>query len=267
MSLFLQGKRALITGSSHGIGLGVAKQYLHHGARVVLHSHLPVEASDSVVSLLKQYPDSARYLQADFADHDAPVMLVNAAWAIWDGLDVLVNNVGTFREPSLLDITKANFDAIFGLNVWSALAATQAFVRCGKSRGHGGRVLFSSSLNGSRSEPGHTLYDASKGALDALVRQLAIELAPLGYTTAAVAPGLVETPLTDFGLRSSPQERQQILEQIPLRRIATVEDIAEWFVFLASDGARYATGITIPVDGGLAAQQMSQRPVTAAELH
>ena len=111
----------------------------------------------------------------------------------------------------------------------------------------------------------HTLYDASKGAVNALTRQLAVELAPLGFTTAAVAPGLVETPLTDFGLRSDPAARQAVIEQIPIRRIATVEDVAGWYVFLASDAARYATGIVIPVDGGLDAQQMAVRPITEGE--
>ena len=149
------------------------------------------------------------------------------------------------------------------MNVWSTLSTTREVVKRGAGRG--GRILFTSSLNGTRSEPAHTLYDASKGAIDALTRQLAVELAPLGFTTAAVAPGLVETPLTDFGLKSSPAERAQILGQIPLRRIATVADIAGWFVFLASDAARYATGIVIPVDGGLNAQQMALRPIGEAE--
>jgi len=125
--------------------------------------------------------------------------------------------------------------------------------------------LFSTSLNGSRSEPAHTLYDASKGAIDALTRQLAVELAPLGFTTAAVAPGLVETPLTDFGLKSDPAARAEVERQIPVGRIATVEDVAGWYVFLASDAARYATGVVIPVDGGLNAQQMPSRPITEAE--
>ena len=118
---------------------------------------------------------------------------------------------------------------------------------------------------GTRSEPGHTLYDASKGAIDALTRQLAVELAPRGFTTAAVAPGLVETGLTDYGLRSDPAARAAVEGQIPLGRIAVPADIAGWFVFLASDAARYATGVVIPVDGGLNAQQMPVRPVTAAE--
>jgi len=128
-----------------------------------------------------------------------------------------------------------------------------------------GEAVVGEQNHATRSEPGHTLYDASKGAVNALTRQLAVELAPLGFTTAAVAPGLVETPLTDFGLRSSPAEREQVIGQIPLRKIATVEEVAGWYAFLASDAACYATGIVIPVDGGLDAQQMSLRPVTEAE--
>src|SRR5262249_51095677 len=93
----------------------------------------------------------------------------------------------------------------------------------------------------------------------------AIELAPLGFTTAAVAPGFVETPLTDFGLRSDPAVRQVVTEQIPLRRIGTVEDVAGWYVFLASDAARYATGIVVSVDGGLDAQEMGVRPVIGGD--
>jgi NAD(P)-dependent dehydrogenase (short-subunit alcohol dehydrogenase family) len=101
--------------------------------------------------------------------------------------------------------------------------------------------------------------------VNALTRQLAVELAPLGFTTAAVAPGLVETPLTDFGLRSDPAGRLAVEGQIPLGRIATVDDVAGWYVFLASDAAAYATGTIVTVDGGLDAQQMALRPVTEAE--
>ena len=187
------------------------------------------------------------------------------AWGALGGIDVLVNNVGTFREPPFLQLDRDHFAHVFRLNVWTAIDTTQAVVRRAVAARRGGRILFTTSLNGTRSEPGHTLYDASKGAVNALCRQLAVELAPLGFTTAAVAPGLVETPLTDFGLKSNPAERKQVVNQIPLRKIAGVEDVAGWFAFLASDAASYATGIVIPVDGGLDAQQMSLRPVTEAE--
>jgi NAD(P)-dependent dehydrogenase (short-subunit alcohol dehydrogenase family) len=260
----LRGKTALVTGSSQGIGLAVAKAFAEAGARVALTSERPPASCPEVRDLLAAHP-GATYVEADLTQDGAAEEMVRLAWNALGGIDVLVNNVGVYREPAFLDLSKRDFDHVFTLNVWSAVAVTQAVVRRAVAAGRGGRVLFSTSLNGSRSEPGHTLYDASKGAVNALTRQLAVELAPLGFTTAAVAPGLVETPLTDFGLRSDPAARKAVIEQIPIRRIATVEDVAGWYVFLASDAARYATGIVVSVDGGLDAQQMSLRPITANE--
>lgn len=261
----LRGKTALVTGSSQGIGLAVAAAMAAAGARVALTSERSVDALGDDARAVLGRPGASYVGPFDLTGDGEAESLVACAWDELGGIDVLVNNVGTFREPPFLDLTRTHFDALFALNVWSAVAVTQAVVRRAAAAGRGGRVLFSTSLNGSRSEPGHTLYDASKGAVNALTRQLAIELAPLGWTTAAVAPGLVETPLTDFGLRSDPAARQAVIEQIPIRRIATVEEVAGWYVFLATDAARYATGIVIPVDGGLDAQQMAVRPITEGE--
>lgn len=253
----LPGTTALVTGSSQGIGHAVANAFVDAGAKVVLTSELSVESV--------QIPAGTHYIQADLTHEGEPERLVAAAWDWLGSIDILVNNVGTFREPAFLDLTRRDFDFIFGLNVWAAISVTREVVRRATAIKRGGRILFTSSLNGSRSEPAHTLYDASKGAVNALTRQLAVELAPLGFTTAAVAPGLIETPLTDFGLRSDPAGRRAVEEQIPLRRIGTVEDVATWYVFLASDAARYATGTIVTVDGGLDAQQMAVRPITDAE--
>lgn len=260
----LRGKSALVTGSSQGIGLGVAQAFAANGAAVVVTSERPLDKLREVQRLLSDYP-STRYVQADLLTDGEPERLVAEAWEAMGGVDVLVNNVGTYKEPPLGQITREHFDFIFRLNVWVSVAMTREVVRRATAAKRGGRILFSSSLNGTRSEPLHTLYDASKGAVNALTRQLAVELAPLGFTTAAVAPGLVETPLTDFGLKSNPVGRQAVLDQIPLRRIATVEDVAHWYVFLASDRASYATGAVFAVDGGLDAQQMAFRPVSEGE--
>jgi NAD(P)-dependent dehydrogenase (short-subunit alcohol dehydrogenase family) len=248
------GKRVLVTGASSGIGLAVAQALAAHGARVVRVAQTPAE----------DVPGT-RYVQSDLSADGEPARAVAAAWDMLGGLDVLVNNVGTYREPSFLDLTRRTFDAVFGLNVWAAVACSQEFVRRLAAAGRGGRILFSTSLNATRSEPAHTLYDASKGAVNALVRQFAVELAPRGITTVGIAPGLVETPLTDFGLRSDSAARKAVTDQIPLRRIATVDDLAMWYVFLASDASAYATGTVVNVDGGLDAQQMSTRPIAAGE--
>jgi glucose 1-dehydrogenase len=253
----LPGKTALVTGSSQGIGLAVAEAFIAAGAKVVVTSERPEKSV--------QVPPGTHYIQADLTRDGDAERLVASAWDRLGSIDIVVNNVGTYREPAFLDLKRSDFDFIFGLNVWAAIAVTREVVRRAIAAKRGGRILFTTSLNGSRSEPAHTLYDASKGAVNALTRQLAIELAPHGFTTAAIAPGLIETPLTDFGLRSDPAGRKAVEEQIPLRRIGTVEDVAAWYVFLASDAASYATGTTITVDGGLDAQQMSLRPITDAE--
>jgi glucose 1-dehydrogenase len=263
--MLLSGKKALITGSSRGIGLGAARAFVQHGASVVLSSELPLADCGEVASVLGDR--TTHYIAADMTRPGEPERLVAEAWDRLGGLDILANNVGTFREPAFLDLTRRHFDFIFGLNVWSGLAATQEFLRRAVAAGRGGRILFTTSLNASRSEPAHTLYDASKGALNALVRQLAVELAPLGFTTIGVAPGFVETPLTDMGLRSDPAARRLVEEQIPLRKIATVDELAMWYVFLASDAASYATGTIVTVDGGLDAQQMAMRPIAEGERH
>jgi glucose 1-dehydrogenase len=251
--MMLKGRRALITGSSQGLGLAVARSFLHHGASVVVTAH----DRDPQIN--------TPFIQADLSQSNEPERLIAKAWNCFNGLDILVNNVGTFREPPLGKLTRLDFDRVFHLNVWPAIACSQAFSDRLIAEKRPGRILFSSSLNGSRSEPGHTLYDASKGAIDALTRQLAIELAPHGITTAAIAPGLVETPLTDMGFRSDPDVRRTIESQIPVGRIATAEEVAEWYAFLASDAANYATGIVVPVCGGLHAQQMAMRPLSVTE--
>lgn len=252
----LHGKTALVTGSSQGIGLAVANAMAAAGARVMFTSERPLDFS---------LPPTGYYLQADLTKDGEAEQLVATTWEKLGSVDVLVNNVGTFREPSFLELTKRDFDFIFGLNVWTAMVVTREVVKRAIAQDRGGRILFTTSLNATRSEPAHTLYDSSKGAINALTRQLAIELAPFGFTTAAIAPGLVETPLTDFGLKSDPAARQAIIDQIPVRRISTVEDLTAWYVFLASDAASYSTGAIFNVDGGLDAQQMPTRPVTEAE--
>src|SRR5262245_44447053 len=125
----LSGKRALITGASQGIGLAIAKAYLEAGAKVVLTSEKRLDAAPDVQTLLERSPHRTGYIIADMSKDGEPERVVAEACDVWNGLDILVNNVGTFREAPLLELTRSHFDSIFHLNVWSALAATKAWVK------------------------------------------------------------------------------------------------------------------------------------------
>src|SRR5262245_26264901 len=147
--MFLTGKRALVTGSSQGIGLGVAIAMLRNGAAVVLSSERRLADCPDVAPAIQ--PGNGQYVQADLTRAGEPERLVGEAWDLAGGLNVLVNNVGIFREPAFLDLSRKDFDVVFGLNVWAAIAATREFVRRGIVAKPGGRIIFTTSLNGSRS--------------------------------------------------------------------------------------------------------------------
>lgn len=275
----LANKTALITGSSRGIGLGVGRKFVDNGAQVVLTSEQSLEQALAEISgtqtdkqynaevlILRQLLESgnAHYVQADMGNDEEIERLVEEAWKLLGTIEILVNNVGIYKEPAFLEITREDFDRVFGINVWSHIKTTQEFVRRRMAENSGGRILHTTSVNDERSEPGHTLYDPTKAAVSAIVRQLAIELAPNKFTTMGIAAGLHETRITDFGLRSEPRNRELIEGQIPLG-IGSVEDVAYWYPFAASDAARYATGTILRVDGGITPMQIPVRPIAENE--
>ncbi len=276
----LANKTAVITGSSRGIGLAIAEQFVKNGAKVVISSEQPLAEAKKNVPTNTPNADlrneevarfnkllasgKAHYVKADMGQSGDIKNLINEAWKKLGTVDVLVNNAGIFREPSFLKIKLADFLRIFKINFLAPLQMSQEFVRRREAEGKGGRLLFTTSINAERSEPQHTLYDASKAAVNGLVRQLAIELAPKKFTTMGIAAGLHATSITDYGLRSDPAARAAINSQIPLG-IGTADHVAPWFAFAASDAASYSTGTIINVDGGLTPQQMPDRPVSAAE--
>src|SRR5213082_2539322 len=142
----LHGKTALVTGSSQGIGLGVAQAFAANAAAVVATSEKPLARCPEVQRLLSDYP-AARYVQADLLTDGEPERLAAEAWAAMGGIDVLVNNVGTYKEPPLLELTRDHFDFIFRLNVWTGIAVTREVVRRAVAAKRGGRVIFTTSLN------------------------------------------------------------------------------------------------------------------------
>jgi NAD(P)-dependent dehydrogenase (short-subunit alcohol dehydrogenase family) len=240
MSGPLDGRTALVTGSSSGIGLGIARAFRKAGARVLSHSHEPSALEDVLV--------------ADLTAPEAPAALVEAAFARAPGLDLLVSNAGSFFDVPFLEMSPERWERTIALNLRSGYFAIQAFARRLVAERRRGAVLVTSSTNGFLAEPDSSAYDVSKGALVMLTRTLALALAPHGIRVNAIAPGLIDTPLASAVLGSR-ELRARYERRIPLGRLGTPDDCASAAVFLCSDAAAYLTGEILVVDGGLTIQQ------------
>jgi NAD(P)-dependent dehydrogenase (short-subunit alcohol dehydrogenase family) len=243
----LQGRRALVTGASRGIGAATAIGLDRAGARVAL-SGRDEEALHLVAAGLANEPV---VLLADLSEPGAPAALAQAALDELGGIEILVNNAAiAVRQPSE-DLNAAQIDELLAVNVRAPLLLISALLPAMRGAGDGS-IINLTTLSALRGTPRRAAYAASKGALEAATRSLAIELGPDGIRVNAVAPGVVDTALWAKN-RAIPGVIETIEGQTPLRRWATVEDIADVIVFLASDAARFVTGQTISPDGGMAA--------------
>lgn len=247
----MAGQCVCVTGSTQGIGLGIAEAFARAGARLVINSHLP--DSDALIRLSAL--TECHFVQADLSTVAGARALIDQAHDRLGRLDTLVCNAGTFRDTEFADLDEAAVDATFDLNVKGPLFCAQAFAaRLGEDRTNAS-IILTGSTNSHAAEMNSVAYDTSKGAVLMLVRSLAVSLAPQGIRVNGIGPGIIETPLTLAGLDSG--DTRRILEgQIPLGRIGMPDDVGGAAVFLASEAARYITGQMLYVDGGILAQQM-----------
>ena len=249
----LNGKTALITGSTSGIGRAVALRYIREGATVVFHSEKPLKSFRWIARLLKA---GHHYVQADLADlFDArnAVRLVERAWELTGGIDILVLNAGTYNDPHFLTLGEDTLRRTFELNFFSAFFALQKWAKLVVKFRRKGRVIITGSINGDVSEQDHTGYDSSKAALEGLCRSSAIDLARFDIRVNLIALGLVDTPITTSYLRQ-PGIREFMNGVIPLG-VTKPNEVTGWYVFLGSDESYPGTGDIYPVDGGLRAAQ------------
>ena len=241
-----------ITGSTQGIGRGIAEAFARSGARIVINSHLP---DDGVAHELGQLTE-CHFVQADMSSVEGARDFVREAHKKLGRLDTLINNAGSFRDTDFADLDQKRFDDTFNLNVRGYLFAAQAFTELVEAGQPNASIVCVGSTNSLAAEKNSVIYDTSKGAVLMLIRSLAVTLAARGIRVNGIGPGIIETPLTAAGL-SAPGVRAALTPQIPLGRIGQPVDIGAAAVFLASPGANYITGQMLYIDGGILANQMT----------
>ncbi|MGA8438860.1 MAG: SDR family oxidoreductase [Candidatus Sulfotelmatobacter sp.] len=249
----LQNKTALVTGASRGIGRATAAALARAGARVVVHYGRSGREAESLVSEIETEGGCANAISADLGTPNGAALLAKQAHSIvGDRLDVLVLNAGVSKAARLADYTVEDFDNLFATNVRSPFFLVQQLLPI---LGDGSNIVVISSL-GSRAvvgksgvdNPSILAYASTKGALETLVKNWAAILGPQGIRVNAVAPGVIDTDMSNF--TKTEAGREVVLGMQALRRIGKPEDVADVVAFLASDAARWITGASIPVDGG-----------------
>ena len=240
----LDGKTALVTGASGGIGAAIARALHTQGAAVVLSG----TRRDALEALAAALGDRAHVCPADLSDPKAADHLIASAEAAAGPLHILVNNAGMTRDMLALRMDDADWQAVLDVDLTAPFRLARAVLR-GMVRRRVGRIIAISSVVGTTGNPGQANYAAAKAGLVGMTKALAQEVASRGITVNAVAPGFVVTPMTD---KLSEQQKARITGAIPLGRLGAPEDVAAAVVYLAADEAGWVTGTTLHVNGGMA---------------
>ncbi len=242
----LKSKVAIITGGSRGIGFATAERFLQEGAVVILAASTQASADRAVERLREKYPDAVvDGISPNLASLEAVREVFGAINARYGCIDILVNNAGISDSTPFTDYTEEIFDKVMDLNLKGVFNASLAAVPYMVSR-KSGVILSTSSMVSISGQPGGIAYPSSKFAVNGFTLSLARELGPKGIRVNAVAPGITETDM----MKAVPKEViEPMIKQIPLGRLGQPEDIANAFVFLASDEASYITGVVLSVDG------------------
>jgi 3-oxoacyl-[acyl-carrier protein] reductase len=247
----LEGKVALVTGASRGMGKAIALKLASLGSKVAV-NYVAIEAgnkvdADNLVESIIRLGGEAMSVEADVRDSETVKAMVEQVVDKWGKIDILVNNAGINRDNLLLRMSDGAWDDVISTNLRGAYLCTKFALRS-MMRQEWGRIINISSVTGIVGNIGQSNYAASKGGLIAFTKSVAREMGSRNITVNAVAPGYIITGMTD---KLPPERKEAILAMIPLQRFGQPEDVAELVVFLASDRAGYITGQAITIDGGL----------------
>lgn len=242
----LKGKCALVTGGSRGIGRAIAIEYAKNGADVAILYAGNTQAAEETAAACAEYGVRAEIYQCDVASYEGSEAAVKAVLESFGGVDILVNNAGITRDKLLLQMKEEDFDSVVDTNLKGAFHMIRHLYKNFMKK-RGGSIINVSSVAGIMGNAGQANYSASKAGLLGLTKTVAKELAGRNVSCNAIAPGFVETDMTQAFA-----ENEQVLHMIPMGRMGKPEEIAALAAFLASDNARYITGEVIRMDGGIA---------------
>ena len=240
----LDGKHALITGASGGIGKAIASALHDRGAVVALSG----TRRDALEELARELGERAHVTACDLTDYDAVAGLARCAAEAMGGLDILVNNAGITRDELAMRMGDEAWQAVIDVNLTAGFTIMRSALR-GMMKQRWGRIIAITSVVGVTGNPGQVNYAAAKAGMVGMTKALAQEVASRGITANCIAPGMIETAMTDA---LGDGARDAMLAMIPMARPGTPEEVAACAVFLASDEARYVTGQTLHVNGGMA---------------
>ena len=246
----LEGKVALVTGSSQGIGQAIAIRLAEEGANIIIDYRSHPDGAEETKAKVEATGRKGLVIQADLGVVSDVHRLVNDGVQHFGKLDILVNNAGLEKHADFWDITEEDYDAVLSVNLKGVFFATQAIVKHLRETQRQGKIINISSVHEELPFPHFTTYCASKGGVKMMMRNLAIELGPLGITINNVAPGAINTPINK-SLIEDKAKLNAVLQNIPLGRLGETKDISSMVAFLASPDADYITGATFFVDGGL----------------
>ncbi len=246
----LKGKVAIVTGAGSGIGQGIATRLGCEGAKVIVDYVGTPEGAEETERAIQQAGGEGEIVRADVTKMDDVSCLVHTAWDKFGTADILINNAGVEKKSEFWDTPEADYDLIMNVNLRGPFFLTQAFVRRLRDAKKPGRIVNISSVHEDMVFPGFATYCCSKGGMRMMMRDLSVELGPLGITINNVAPGAIVTPINKSLLEDKPKLKA-LLANIPLGRMGTPDDVAGLVAFLVSDDASYITGSTFVIDGGL----------------
>ena len=245
--MLLEGKVAIVTGASRGIGRSVAIELAKAGAKVVINYAGNVTAAEEVKSIIEAAGGQAMLMQADVASDEAVAAMVKQTLETFGNIDILVNNAGITRDGLLMRMKESDWDAVLNTNLKGVFLCTKNVSKV-MMKQRAGKIINMTSVVGIMGNAGQSNYAAAKAGVIGFTKSMAKELASRGITVNAIAPGFINSDMTAV---LSDQVKEELATKIPVGRLGNPEDVAAAVLFLASDSANYITGQTLNIDGGM----------------